>query len=134
MSQIKSTGVLLVVALLAALGALIVDRSLFWPTTDSIEQDVQLLKAQLEHSRAQRDSLNTLIARRDDSLQALRSAAATLTENLAGLELQLGRQGALLDELRNQPLRYDQPSDSLLNDLNTIVHGLQPGTGANRPR
>lgn len=133
MSQSKSIGIFILVALIAAATALAIDRSLFWPSPDRIELEIQNLKAQLAESQATRDALNLELAQRDDSLNTLRSAATLLADNLNELQARIETQDARLRELRQQPIRYEQPNDSLLHDLNAIVLMLQSGEGAINP-
>lgn len=133
MSQSRSITIFILVGLIAAATALAIDRSLFWPSPDRIELEVQQLKEQLAESQARRNALNLELAQRDDSLNTLRSAAVLLADNLTELQTRLEKQDARLSELRQQPIRYEQPNDSLLHDLNAIVLMLQSGEGANGP-
>ncbi len=133
MSQSKSIGIFILVALIAAATALALDRSLFWPSPDRIELEVQQLKVQLAESQARRDSLNLVLAQQDDSLNTLRSAAVLLADNLTELQTRIESQDARLRELRQQPIRYEQPNDSLLHDLNAIVLMLKSSESANSP-
>lgn len=131
MSHSRSIGIFILVGLIGAVTALAIDRSLFWPSPDRIELEMQQLKVQLAESQARRDALNLELTQRDDSLNTLRSAAVLLADNLTELQTRLEKQDARLRELRQQPIRYEQPNDSLLHDLNTIVLMLRSGEGAN---
>ena len=128
MKKTYSFWVILLIVSLSAMTAIAVERSLFGGSNDALDQKILALQQQLERSQNQRDSLNSMLAMHQDTLQMLITQENGLVNNLDMLRLQLDRQNAIIYNLRTQSPDYDIATDSLLNDLNTIARSLHAST------
>ncbi|MFK7848140.1 MAG: hypothetical protein AB8G77_22820 [Rhodothermales bacterium] len=123
--------VILLIISLSAMTAIAVERSIFGGSNDALDQKILALQQQLERSQNQRDSLNSMLAMHQDTLQMLITQENGLVNNLDRLRLQLDRQNSIIHNLRTQSPDHDIATDSLLNDLNSIARSLHAGTSTN---
>ncbi len=130
MKSKQSIWVFLLIAGLSAVTAIAVQRSIWGVPGDKLDQKIVALQQQLARSQAQRDSLNNLLAAHQDTLYALMHEETDLLSNLGALRGQLARQDSIIENLRTQSPNHDITTDSLLNDLNAIIHALHAGEHA----
>jgi peptidoglycan hydrolase CwlO-like protein len=119
----------LLLAVLLACAAVVADRHLFRLEADALDVRIRTLEAHLARSEALRDSLDQRAARQRAHLRQLATGEATLAARVQALQHETDRLNRELAALHRNPRRYEVlPPDSVLTDLNRIVHHLRSGT------
>ncbi|ARA92677.1 hypothetical protein AWN76_005525 [Rhodothermaceae bacterium RA] len=120
----------LMIAVVVAVAAVLVDRSVFWPEDDAFEQRLRALEDSLARSQALRDSLQADIDRRYVRLTQLTARADSLQRALSDRDAAILRQERLLRTIQGNLTAYPLPDDSLLFDLNRLLREARRLEGA----
>lgn len=112
----------LLIAAVVAIAAVLLDRSIFWPATDDFERQLEALEDSLARSQALRDSLQADIDRRYDRFNQLTARADSLQNVIADRDAAIRQRERIINTIQGNLTTYTLPDDSLLLDLNRLLH------------
>ena len=123
---------LLVFALLLLVAAFLLDRTLFKKgPPDSLSQQIEALDRELAASRLQRDSLEQINQNILARLEGLENEERILADSILTLATRIQQKDRTIRSLRQNFTNHESiPDDTLLLDLNRILHELMADSSA----
>ena len=120
----------LLIAVVAMVAGILIFRILFpGGGPDGLTEKVRELEQQVAAAEAKQDSLDAVVAARDDSLFTIRFAQENLMADISSMEQSIAVRDRQLRNLRRQGIQtITQDEDSLLAQLSDIVREVQEGT------